>query len=263
LSNENRKIIEEEDVVREPDEIDYTKIDLGPYNGLGLTHSNGSEFHSSGTTVTDHESGSRPTHTNGMSSTEHDMDRSYHTDDDGEADDEDEPIVFEVAAAQATSTMVSRPQVNVVKARGSLVDIAKRVPPPLPPRNPFRASVDQASGRSPTPSPTKDGFEEAELGGPTRVASVYEIMSGAAAKDGVDRQAEEENSNFVNGAHTMGTETSVVDIPEEYEQSLEQVKTAERKSFDHAKVHTPGEAEEIDNFHSIPTTPNEIDGART
>ena len=184
----------------------------------------------------------------------HDMDTSYHTED-GEADDEEEPIVFEVAAVQATSTMVSRPQVSVVKARGSLVEVGKRVPPPLPPRNPFRASVDQASGRSATPSPIKDGFEEAELGGSTRVASVYEAMSGAASKEG---DAEDEGSHFINGAHHMGTEPSVAEIPEEDKDDLDKVKTAEHKPMDQKEGHSTTTTEEgkEDDFHSIPTTPN-------
>jgi lipid-binding SYLF domain-containing protein len=251
LSNEDDKIMEEEEVVHEPEEIDYTKIDLGPYNGL--THSQNGEYQSSGTTVNgyDQEHDHHMAHANG-----HDMDASYHTEEDVEADDEEDPIVFEVAAVQATSTMVSRPQVSVVKARGSLVDIGKRVvPPPLPPRNPFRANVDQASGRSATPSPIKDGFEDAELGGPTRVASVYEVMSGAAQKEG---DAEDENSHFVNGAHHMGTEPPDVDIPEEDEHDLDKEKAAEYKPLDHMNglsTTTTGVGDE-DDFHSIPTTPN-------
>jgi lipid-binding SYLF domain-containing protein len=248
LSNEDHKIMEEE-TVHEPEEIDYTKIDLGPYSDL--TQSQSREHQSNGATINgyDQEHNHRIAHTDG-----HDMDTSYHTED-GEADDEEEPIIFEVAAVQATSTMVSRPQVSVVKARGSLVDIAKRVPPPLPPRNPFRASVDQASGRSATPSPIKDGFEEAELGGPTRVASVYETISGSVSKEG---DAEDESSHFINGAHHIGTEPSVAEIPEGDENNLDKVKTAEHKPLDHMKglsSTTTGEGEE-DDFHSIPTTPN-------
>ena len=249
LSNENDKIMEEEEVVHEPEEIDYTKIDLGPYNGL--TQSRSREYQSSGTTVNgfDQEYDHHMAHTKG-----HKMDTSYRLEEDGEADDEEEPIVFEVAAVQATSTMVSRPQVSVVKARGSLVDVAKRVPPPLPPRNPFRANVDQASGPSASPSPTKDGFEETELGGPTRVASVNEVMSSAATKEG---DTEDESSHFINGAHHMGAEPSVVEIPEEDERDLDTVKTAEHKPLDHMKgPSTTSTGEGEDGFQSIPTTPH-------
>jgi lipid-binding SYLF domain-containing protein len=248
LSNENHKIMEEEETVHEPEEIDYTKIDLGPYSDL--TQNQNHEYPSNGTTLNgyDHEHDHQLARVDG-----HDLDASYHTED-GEADDEEEPVVFEVTAVQATSTMVSRPQVNVVKARGSLVDIAKRVPPPLPPRNPFRASVDQASGPSATPSPTKDGFEEAELSGPTRVASVHETISGGVSKEG---DAEDE-SYFINGAHHTGTEPSVVEIPEENEHDLDNVETADHKPLTHMKEISAtniGEGEEED-FHSIPTTPN-------
>jgi hypothetical protein len=55
-------------------------------------------------------------------------------------DDDDEPVVvFEVASAvQPVRTAVVSSQ--VVQAKGSIVTIPKRIPPPLPLRNPARSS---------------------------------------------------------------------------------------------------------------------------
>ncbi|KKA27346.1 hypothetical protein TD95_003212 [Thielaviopsis punctulata] len=52
-------------------------------------------------------------------------------------DDEEEPVVFEVVSAVKP---VRAPQAQVVQAKGHMVTIAKRVPPPLPTRSPARMS---------------------------------------------------------------------------------------------------------------------------
>jgi len=143
-------IVEEDEkqMMNEPEEIDYTKIDLGPYSGFN--HSQ--EF--DGTTM--NNSPRQQTHDDIDT---HTADSSFATEDDLE--DEEEPVVYEAASAQAT---VISPQ--SVKTRGpALVNIAKRPPPPpLPPRNTARSSrhmVDQASGQS----PMKEEFEEVDLYG--------------------------------------------------------------------------------------------------
>ncbi|TFB03445.1 SH3 domain-containing protein [Trichoderma ghanense] len=50
----------------------------------------------------------------------------------------EEPVVFEVAAVQRTSTQMLSSR--MIQARGNVVTIAKRVPPPLPTRSPARMS---------------------------------------------------------------------------------------------------------------------------
>ncbi|KAL6881022.1 hypothetical protein J3F83DRAFT_25565 [Trichoderma novae-zelandiae] len=63
-----------------------------------------------------------------------DVDDDLHDDDiEGE-----EPVVFEVAAVQRTSTQMLSSR--MIQARGNVVTIAKRVPPPLPTRSPARMS---------------------------------------------------------------------------------------------------------------------------
>ncbi|KAM0465468.1 hypothetical protein ACHAPV_001519 [Trichoderma viride] len=57
---------------------------------------------------------------------------------DDEDDIEEEPVVFEVAAVQRTSTQMRSS--GMIQARGNVVTIAKRVPPPVPTRSPARMS---------------------------------------------------------------------------------------------------------------------------
>jgi hypothetical protein len=142
-SDGHKRIVEEDEghADIQPEEVDYTKIDLGPYSNVD--HS--PDF--DGTTVAD-------------SPREHDDAKPHKGDSSyGTEDEEEEPEFFEAASAQAT---VLKPQ--AIKARGGLVDIPKRPPPPpLPPRNIARGSkilmVDQASGQS----PIKYGFEDVPL----------------------------------------------------------------------------------------------------
>ncbi|CAG8958874.1 hypothetical protein HYFRA_00011827 [Hymenoscyphus fraxineus] len=175
-SDHNKRIEEEDEpsiIIQEPEEIDYTKIDLGPYNHLN--HSQDFD----GTTVDESESprekdeNESPGEKDEIESPgEKDkkeiplsVDTSFVSDDEDEddLDDDEEPIIFEAASAQAT---IITPQ--AIKAKGGLVNIPKRPPPPpLPPRNSARASrnltVDQACGRSPVPSPLRMEFENVDL----------------------------------------------------------------------------------------------------
>jgi hypothetical protein len=66
-------------------------------------------------------------------------------DDDVEDDDDecDEPVICEVATAstQPARSSIQRSQVtHVIQAKGAIVTIPKRIPPPLPARSPARAS---------------------------------------------------------------------------------------------------------------------------
>ncbi|KAL2169783.1 hypothetical protein VTG60DRAFT_5601 [Thermothelomyces hinnuleus] len=65
-------------------------------------------------------------------------------DDEDDEDDDEEPIICEVATASAqppARTSIQRPQITqVIQAKGAIVTIPKRVPPPLPARSPARAS---------------------------------------------------------------------------------------------------------------------------
>jgi hypothetical protein len=159
-SDEHKRIVEEDEIpevkeiIKEPEDIDYTKMDLGPYSNPNRSE----EF--DGTTVNDSLNDSPREHDT-TDAVPISIDSSFVTDDE---DLDEEPVIFEAAAAQATIMMPT-----AIKARGGLVNIPKRPPPPpLPPRNVARASrnlmVDQASGRS----PMKSEFEEVDLHGSPR-----------------------------------------------------------------------------------------------
>jgi hypothetical protein len=239
-SLEDKRIIEEDekDLMLEPEEVDYTKIDLGPYQSLN--HSQ--EF--DGTTV----NGSPP-HT--------DIDEHHRRNsideisDDEEVDfEEEEPVVFEAASAQAT---VITPQ--TIKAKGGVVNIPKRgPPPPLPPRNSLRnskhstISLSQFSNKS--ASPVKEGFEEVDLHGVERnsmerksleqpIVMKDEEMEKPAQIPGLDLALEKE---VVKEEHVEKVEDvsagEKVNEKEDKEMEVERPKVGEQDSFH--KVVIPG-----------------------
>jgi len=169
-----------EDLVHEPEEVDYTKIDLGPYSSF-----DNSSDTDRGTSTREYNG------RNGHRADDHDT--SYTSE-----EDEDEPVIYEAAAATTRT-----PQINLVKAKGSLVTIPRRVPPPLPPRHPMRSSgVEQASVGSQTSSPLKDGFEEVELNGQRvdtmaerRVDSPIVLVNGVEEETTNEEKVEEEKVN--------------------------------------------------------------------
>lgn len=88
-------------------------------------------------------------------------------DDDGEEEEEDdedeeEPIVFEVAEVQPARTQVVASR--MIQARGNVVNIPKRIPPPLPRRSPARQSrLMKADASADFKSPLRQTFSEADL----------------------------------------------------------------------------------------------------
>ncbi|KAE8443723.1 hypothetical protein EG329_001403 [Mollisiaceae sp. DMI_Dod_QoI] len=219
-SDENKRIVEDDDKLKtiEPEEIDYTKIDLGPYSSMN--HSE--EF--DGTTVND-----SPLEADEHRTASHDT--SYNTDDE---DDEEEPVIFEAASAQAT---IISPQ--AVSARGvGLVNIPKRPPPPpLPPRNLARSvvMVDQASGRTPT-TPSKSSFEEVELHGTDRNSNEVESPKRKSLEEQIEETLKERHIEDV--------------APNDAEATF-------KHQVEASQLLKPKEEDETDDFHSVPTTPNE------
>ncbi|TVY26203.1 SH3 domain-containing protein [Lachnellula hyalina] len=272
-SNSSEKKFEplnEKPEVVTPDEVDYTKIDLGPYSNLN--HSQ--EF--DGTTVNE-----SPRELDGE---HHTAELNYVGEDDEE---EEEPVIFEAASAQA---QMLTPQ--AIKARGGVVTIPKRPPPPLPPRSVARASrivtVDQASGQS----PMKSEFEEVDVHGVDNAnrKSIDSHVTDSANRnsidshvaDGSDRRSVEEQKEIVmeDLEKTETAKASAVNgetLEEKVEHALEEQhldnltpnveETPEVKVEDIVKnessemKETVGtiDDDEKDDFHSMPTTPNEIE----
>ncbi|KAM7193152.1 Family of unknown function (DUF500) domain containing protein [Naviculisporaceae sp. PSN 640] len=88
-------------------------------------------------------------------------------DEDEDEDEEEEPIICEVAtAAQPTRTSIRTSQVTqVIHAKGAIVTIPKRIPPPLPARSPARASrgsKTEVGDVSSLKSPLRNSFMSAD-----------------------------------------------------------------------------------------------------
>ena len=241
----NQRISEEDERQEvEPEEVDYTKIDLGPFSNLN--HS--PDF--DGTTVNDSP---REHSTSEIQTTDS---NSVMGDEDEEDDEEEEeePVIFEAASAHTT---VIAP--NAIKARGGLVNIPKRPPPPppLPPRNNARttkaATVDQGSGRSPIASPAKEDFEEVDLHGVDRKS--IKQPNGIVMEDLEKEEPEtervsldEEVKKAFEDQHLEKIESSGA---ETIRRDIVEGKTEAVQEADVQKT----EAEETEDFHSVPTTP--------
>jgi lipid-binding SYLF domain-containing protein len=175
-------------VLREPDdhEVDYTKIDLTPLrkisgsqsvDGATMTDSSvnsADEQSRAGSSITDDaatKASSVYTKDEELSQDGNDDDLDD-ADDEGDesCDDEEEAVIYEVASLQpaARSVMVASP----IHVKGALVNIPKRIPPPLPARSAARVSRarsdigDVSHLHSPvasvfTPSPRRSLDEEA------------------------------------------------------------------------------------------------------
>ncbi|KAG5990634.1 hypothetical protein E4U43_004227 [Claviceps pusilla] len=102
---------------------------------------------------------------------EEEDDLDYDTNDADDEDDldvsDDEPVVFEVAHVQPTRTRAVASR--MISAKGSVVTIPKRIPPPLPTRSPARNSRCAKSeggvdNNGMALSPLRFAFSEADLG---------------------------------------------------------------------------------------------------
>ncbi|KAJ2984742.1 hypothetical protein NUW58_g5900 [Xylaria curta] len=105
---------------------------------------------------------------------------------DDELDDEDEAVVFEIATAQAP-TRVAMVGTQVLQAKGAVVNIPKRVPPPLPIRSPARTSRRRSQmlpdAGNMVSSPLRKEFDPVETpGGATPRASKMSESSGNEAR---------------------------------------------------------------------------------
>ena len=247
-SFDHTHIIEEEEKapVVTPEEIDYTKIDMGPYSNFSTVDIEDFE----GTTAVS-ESPREIPH-------EHDDDAN---DTSFLSDDEEEPVVFEVQAAVLAPQVIKATKVTVPK-RGP--------PPPLPPRSSARSSrimQDQSSGRS----PMKEGFEEVDLHGGHGDEHHLKVASREGSERGEHRlrhviaskgseKEEEHNLKAMSSRNDSGKELRVeppmglgIQFPEPEIKMVEKDLTKpEQKLLDTLKP----EVEE-DTFHSMPTTPME------
>ncbi|OAA47738.1 DUF500 domain protein [Metarhizium rileyi] len=170
--------------IKEDEEVDYTTIDLTPLRHLSQEHAidlppikepaipprnrlRASSPSSRSSRVVEQPVESSTREETGQSK-ENEAEVEYDTND---ADDEDEfdeePVIFEVAQVQPTRTRAVASR--MIQAKGSVVTIPKRIPPPLPTRSPARNSrsmkSDNGTDTVTVMSPLRQAFSETDLRG--------------------------------------------------------------------------------------------------
>ncbi|KAM3513275.1 hypothetical protein MY11210_003051 [Beauveria gryllotalpidicola] len=148
--------------------VDYTTVDMSSLRHISEEHAKTPVIaeEPEEMSTTEEDAKSARSFKSRASSPQADQDDFDDDDDDDDNDDDDEePVIFEVAAVQP-----ARPQAvasRMIQARGNVVTIAKRVPPPLPRRSPARVSRPMKSeGAGDTlsvKSPLRQAFSEADL----------------------------------------------------------------------------------------------------
>ncbi|ATY65307.1 DUF500 domain [Cordyceps militaris] len=144
--------------------VDYTTVDMSSLTHISREYAKTPVIaeEPEETTVTEEEVKSAKSSNPGTSSPEENQED---FDDEDIEEDDEEPVVFEVAAVQPARTQAVASR--MIQARGNVVTIAKRVPPPLPRRSPARVSrLMKSDGAVDTPSvksPLRQAFSEADL----------------------------------------------------------------------------------------------------
>lgn len=114
-------------------------------------------------------------------------------------EDEEEPVVFEVYEAKAVqptrSAIMSTQVTQITQAKGAIVNIPKRVAPPVPPRSPARSSYTGKGdlGEIPAKSPLRRSFQSGMSSESRRfsadameVAGLDGIINSTGAESSVD-----------------------------------------------------------------------------
>ncbi|KAK8128271.1 hypothetical protein PG984_009379 [Apiospora sp. TS-2023a] len=155
--SEDGRHAKEPEVPKEPEEVDYTKIDISALRKLSAfpdldepivmttspikeesldMHANDHGSQTS-TAQSETENGADADDEDDQDDTDDEVDEDEDDDDDEEFEDAEEPVVYEVATAQPPRMAVVS---QAVAVKGSVVTIPRRVPPPLPARSSARLS---------------------------------------------------------------------------------------------------------------------------
>lgn len=144
------------------DPVDYTAVDMSSLRHISQEYAKTPVIAEEPEEAdVEDDAGSTKSHKSRDSAPEEEQDE---FDDEDNEDDEEEPVVFEVAAVQPARTQAVASR--MIQARGNVVTIAKRVPPPLPRRSPARVSRLMKSEGGDTlgvKSPLRQAFSEADL----------------------------------------------------------------------------------------------------
>ncbi|KAM3429803.1 hypothetical protein MY4824_008028 [Beauveria thailandica] len=144
--------------------VDYTTVDMSSLRHISEEHAKTPVIAEEPEEMSTTEEGAKSARSSNSraSSPQAEQDDS---DDDDNDDDDEEPVIFEVAAVQPARTQAVASR--MIQARGNVVTIAKRVPPPLPRRSPARVSrhmkSEGAGDALSVKSPLRQAFSEADL----------------------------------------------------------------------------------------------------
>lgn len=157
-SDDGKDSVERLPTVVEPDEVDYTQVDLSIIERLrrrsiapapepALLETKGSVAEAAAPQerpkTVDQAAGPDAADESLTPEDADERDEDADDEDDESESEDEEPIICEVAtaSAQPSRSSIQRPQVaQVIQAKGAIVTIPKRIPPPLPMRSPARAS---------------------------------------------------------------------------------------------------------------------------
>lgn len=269
-------VVEKMPTVIEPEEIDYTKIDTSSIQHLRRKSSvrqpvkvqPPSPAKSKPSTL-DHGSETEGEKKSASNYTEDERDADADDEDDeiDESLDEegDETVVYEIAtAAPPTRTAILSTQVTqVIHAKGALVTIPKRIPPPLPARSPARtsrASKSEFGDVSSLRSPLRSSFQSSDIGSRAATPSIDEVSPSSTADAPVIASKSEEAKGDVNDISEA--EKDVFETPSEQPRSLSPVNGTSLSTERNKSPPTPpiGEATSSgDELDHEPRTPGQDD----
>ncbi|PHH85111.1 hypothetical protein CDD83_880 [Cordyceps sp. RAO-2017] len=184
--------------VKEEVEVDYTRVDLAPLRNLSQEYPidvivvPASASAAAPAVVPAWARAEEAEEATSADGKDQDEEETNDADDEDDLDDDvEEPVVFEVAAVQPASTRAIASR--VIHAKGNVVTIPKRLPPPLPKRSPARNS---GSGKSEAgaeilsvPSPLRQTFDDADPeaeGGDEAVLTSDDNSHGAKGPERVE-----------------------------------------------------------------------------
>lgn len=262
--------------VIEPEEVDYTKIDISSIQHLRRK----SSVRQSIKVQPPSPAKSKPSTLDHGSETEADKQSAGNdTDDekDADADDEDDDIdesldeaddtiVYEIAtAAPPTRTAILSTQVTqVIHAKGALVTIPKRIPPPLPARSPARtsrASKSEFGDVSSLRSPLRSSFQSSDIASRAATPSIDEVSPNSTVDTHVVENKHEEDAK-ADVTEPSEADKDVFETPSEQPRSLSPANGSRLSTGSNKSPPTPpiGEATSSgDELEHEPRTPGQDD----
>lgn len=263
--------------VIEPEEVDYTKIDISSIAHLRRK----SSVRAPATVKIQPPSPAQSKPETLEHGSETDGERksvsNYTEDDNADADDEDEDevdesldegdetVVYEIAtAAPPTRTAILSTQVTqVIHAKGALVTIPKRIPPPLPARSPARtsrASKSEFGDVSSLRSPLRTSFQSSGIASRSATPAIDEGSPNSTVDTPVVASKYEEAK--VDATDASEADKDVFETPNEQPRSMSPVDVSRLStgSIKSSSIPPIGEATSSgDELEHEPRTPGQED----